>query len=120
MVFIPRADRFVPRPGGWSLLAEKRRERAAPGAAHRQHAAVVQGDAVVAAGPRLELADAIEVDDGRSMDAREPPRIEPRLQRGERLAHRAGFLAADDAQVVAVGLDVVDVGDAHEADLAAA
>jgi hypothetical protein len=64
----------------------------------------------------LQLADALQVHDGRAVDAHEPGRVELPLQRRQRLAQQVVLLADVQADVVARGLDPVDVLDADEVD----
>src|SRR5215468_4994655 len=74
---------------------------------------------MVTAEPRLDLADAMDVDDRRAMDAYEPRGIEPRLEVDERLSELVLASARVDAYVVAAGGDPVDLGRGDQPDAAA-
>src|SRR6185436_8591873 len=89
------------RPAGELL------DLAAVGARQRQLGAVAQGDDVVAGECRVELGDAIDVDDRRTMDAQETVRIEPGLEPREGVAQQVGRLAGVELEVVAGAVDPV-------------
>src|SRR6187549_3051675 len=79
-------------------------------AAERQAGVVVEDDGELAVEHRLELADALQVDQGRAVDADEGHGIELRLERGQGLAHQVVAAGGAYARVVALGGDVGDVG----------
>src|SRR5690606_31451650 len=78
---------------------------AAPGHEAR---AVLQPQDVLAAVERFELADALDVDDERAVQAREAGRVETGLERADALAHEVRLRARVHAHVRAYRLDVVD------------
>src|SRR5437588_9296568 len=61
-----------------------------------------------AVGVRLHLADEVEVDDGRTVDALKAARIEPLFQILHRLAQDQRVVARLDAHVVARRVDALD------------
>src|SRR5262249_26135881 len=79
------------------------------GAAEGQFRAVAQDDDMVAVEQGLDLADALDVDNGRAMDAQETLRVDTTLQGVHRLAQEMGFGTDVQTQVVARRLDPVNL-----------
>src|SRR5919108_1740946 len=75
--------------------------------------AVLQHHDVLAVEVWLELADSLQVDDGRAVDAREALRVQLRLDGSHCLAEEMSPLAHVYPDVVASGLDPVDLFDRH-------
>src|SRR4051794_39084692 len=64
---------------------------------HLHLAAALQHQEAFAVGVRLDLADLVEIDDARAVDALEAARIEPFLEILHRLAQDQGVVAGIDA-----------------------
>ena len=79
----------------------------------------MEQDHVLAVEPGLQFLDALGVDDAGAVDAEEALRIEPRFHLVHRLAEQVRLLLQVQADVVAGGLDPVDVVGAHEEHAAA-
>src|SRR5512139_314077 len=79
----------------------------------------IQHQKAFAVGVRLDLADEIEVDDGRAVDALEAARVEALLEILHRLAQDQRVVAGVDAHIVAGGVDLLDRVDIDAEDLAA-
>jgi hypothetical protein len=62
----------------------------------------------------VQLAHALDVDDGGAVDAGELPRVQPRLQVGQALAHQMDLIAGVQLHVVVGRLDPVDRVGRHE------
>lgn len=68
----------------------------------------LQHQEAFAVGMRLHLADLIEIDDGRTMDALEYARSRPAFEILHRFAQDQRIVAGVDAHVVAGRLDMLD------------
>ena len=64
----------------------------------------MEDDVVLAVRPRVQLADAAQVDDGRAVDADELLRVELRFEVREGLAQQVRLLPGVNLDVVALGL----------------
>ena len=82
--------------------------------AHPQLLAILQQDHVVAVKPGLDFTDAVNVDDGRAVDAREVARIKLPVQGRERGANLVAALAHMQAAVVSFRLNPIDLSGLHQ------
>src|SRR5262245_28526709 len=71
---------------------------------------------VIAMESRLKLANALKVDDGGTVNANKPRRIEFLFEGRQRFADEMTFLAHMEIDVVSGCLDPINVGDADEID----
>src|SRR6202023_196441 len=85
-------------------------EAAAPG----QHGAVAQDDLGVAVEPGLDLADGFQADDLGTVEAQEASGVEAALEIAEGAAAAVFRAVGEDAQVVGLGADEVDLVDGEE------
>src|SRR5947209_18714648 len=90
-------------------LREHCLERLATAAAEAQFRSVLEDQRAVAAEQRVHFADAVEVDDGGSMDAEELARVELLFDVLHRLAEQMRALAGVQGDVIAGGFDPVDL-----------
>ncbi len=74
-----------------------------------QLSAIAQHDAVIAAKPRLQLADAIQIHDRRAVNAEKLRRIQTGFEFIHRFAHYVGLAATVQADVIVGGFDPIDV-----------
>jgi hypothetical protein len=108
-----RAIQLLSCVGFWGrrLAAQQRVERGRdePPRPHQLAAGrIFQDDAILAVRPRLQLVDRVDVDDRRSVDARELAGIEPALYGVERAAHDVGVALGVQQHVVARRLEPGD------------
>src|SRR5688500_984500 len=85
-------------------------------AARRETGTALENDHVIALEQRLELADLVDTNDGRAMDADEVRRIQLRFQRSHRFAQQVFLATRMQAHVIRRGFDPVDFIDAQNDD----
>src|SRR5262249_43559927 len=77
--------------------------------AQHQLGAVLEDHSILIVKPRLQLADAVDVDDPRAMNASKLLRIELSFQAADRLTQQVRLLSDVQAHVLAFGLDPVNL-----------
>src|SRR5262249_38803742 len=103
---------------GSSSAVQPAAHRFLEAAARPQLDPAVEDDAIIAEGAALHRPHLVAIDEDRAVDAQETLGIEPRFQVLHRLAQQVALAAGVNLDVVACGLDPIDVRGAHEFDAA--